>query len=152
MAKKSLISSETIEERIDAIFNSFSNDPKEKGDDYVPPPMSSEEKDFFLSQLNVSAPIEWKAKYIDLLDACDWHGQVSAVVVNTADRDKYYQNNEVVGVFDPVDKKSLVSGDHIEERIDAIFNSFSNDPTRSNQIAGLTLTTPIFCIKRSTKI
>ena len=23
------------------------------------------------------------------LDACDWHGQVSAVVVNTADREKY---------------------------------------------------------------
>ena len=62
------------------------------------------------------------------LDACDWHGQVSAVVVNTADRDKYYQNNEVVGLFDPVAKKSLISSESIEERIDAIFNSFSNDP------------------------
>ena len=49
------------------MFNSFSNDPKEKCEDFVPPAMSSEEKDFLLSQLNVSAPVEWKAKYIDLI-------------------------------------------------------------------------------------
>jgi len=56
-----------IQKRIDAMFNSFSNDPKEKDEAFVPPAMTSEEKDFLLSQLNVSAPIEWKARYIDLI-------------------------------------------------------------------------------------
>ena len=33
----------------------------------MPTPMTSEEKDFLLSQLNVSAPSEWKARYMDLI-------------------------------------------------------------------------------------
>ena len=36
------------------------------------------------------------------LDICDWHGQVSAVVVNTADVEHYFQNNEILGLFDPM--------------------------------------------------
>ena len=55
-----------IDEQIDAIFNSFKNDPDGKPEDFVPTPMTSEEKDFLLSQLNVSAPSEWKTRYMDL--------------------------------------------------------------------------------------
>ena len=57
------------------------------------------------------------------LDACDWHGQVSAVVVNTADAEKYYQNGELVGFFDPVHRRSLSTEVNIQKRIDAMFNS-----------------------------
>ena len=67
------------------------------------------------------------------LDACDWHGQVSAVVVNTADTEKYYQNGELVGFFDPVDRRSLSTEVNIQKRIDAMFNSFSNDPKEKDE-------------------
>ena len=56
-----------MEENIDAVFSSFSNDAQEKSEEFVPTSMTSEEKDFLLSQLNVSAPVEWKARYINLI-------------------------------------------------------------------------------------
>ena len=65
--KKEFLDKESLEAKIDAVFNSFSNDPQEKSNDYVPLPMTSEEKYFLVSQLNVSAPVEWKARYIDLI-------------------------------------------------------------------------------------
>ena len=49
-----------------------------------------------------------------------WHGQVSAVVVNTADVERYYQNNDVLGLFDPVRKESLIE-ENMEDKIDAVF-------------------------------
>ena len=56
-----------MEEKIDAVFSSFSNGPQEKSEEFVPTSMTSQEKDFLLSQLNVSAPVEWKARYINLI-------------------------------------------------------------------------------------
>ena len=58
-----------INGKIDAMFDSFKEDkdPASVNEDFVPTPMTSEEKDFLLSQLNVSAPTEWKARYIDLI-------------------------------------------------------------------------------------
>ena len=61
------LSVEGLEQKIDAVFNSFKEDLATKPDDFVPTPMSSEEKDFLLSQLRVSASSEWKARYIDLI-------------------------------------------------------------------------------------
>ena len=61
------------------------------------------------------------------LDASDWGGQISAVVVNTADVDRYIQNNEILGLFDPV-KEEFLSVESVEEKIDAVFNSFKEDP------------------------
>ena len=66
------------------------------------------------------------------LDTCHWHGQVSAVVVNTADADRYFQNNEILVLFDPIKKESLVDGD-IDDKIDACFNSFKNDPDKKTE-------------------
>ena len=65
------------------------------------------------------------------LDTSDWSGQISAVVVNTADVDRYIQNNEILGLFDPVKEESL-SVDSDEEKIDAIFNSFKENPATKN--------------------
>ena len=41
------------------------------------------------------------------LDQSNWYGQVSAVIVNTADADRCFQNNEILGLFDPVKEESL---------------------------------------------
>ena len=57
------------------------------------------------------------------LDDSDWYGQVPAVIVNTADADRYFQNNKILGLFDPIKEESLKVED-VEEKIDAIFNSF----------------------------
>ena len=56
-------------ERLNAIFDSFKEDqdPASMTEDFVPKPMTSEEKDFLLSQLHVSAPSELKTRYIDLI-------------------------------------------------------------------------------------
>ena len=61
------------------------------------------------------------------LDTSNWQGQISAVIVNTADADRYFQNNEILGIFDPIKEESLTV-ENIEEKIDAIFNSFKEDP------------------------
>ena len=52
---------------IDALFNQFASEPKEKGEDYTPAGMTTMEKEFLLEHLNVSAPVEWRDKYIDLV-------------------------------------------------------------------------------------
>ena len=49
---------------IEALFDSFASEPKEKGGEYVPPKMTIEEKDFLTSTVNIAAPSEWKAKYM----------------------------------------------------------------------------------------
>ena len=67
------------------------------------------------------------------LDTSDWGGQISAVVVNTAHVDRYIQNNEILGLFDPVKEESL-SVESDEEKINAIFNSFKEIRQRRNQM------------------
>ena len=54
---------------IEALFDSFASEPKEKGGEYVPPKMTIEEKDFLTSKVNIAAPSEWKAKYMDIIVA-----------------------------------------------------------------------------------
>ena len=44
--KKESFVDENVEERIDAIFSSFASDPKGKTEDFIPTPMTSEEKYF----------------------------------------------------------------------------------------------------------
>ena len=49
---------------------------------------------------------------------CDCHGQVLTVLVNTSEKDKQLCTGKMVGFFDPVDRKDIVSDNSIE----ALFN------------------------------
>ena len=46
---------------IEALYDSFAAEPKEKGGGYVFPKMTVEEKDFLTSSVNIAALAEWKA-------------------------------------------------------------------------------------------
>ena len=60
---------------------------------------------------------------------CDWHGQISAVVVNTTDRDKYFDPNEALGFFDPITKEALNHG----MSVDALLSQFVSEPIEKGE-------------------
>ena len=66
----------------------------------------------------------------EALVECDWHGQIAAVLVNTTDRDKYFDQHETIGFFDQVKKEQLEHGMSVE----SLLSQFASEPKERGKI------------------